>query len=266
MRRVVVAVVLLLAACGGTTRSGQESAIPWVAPPASAIAASSPSTADLDGRTFVVQSLVVDGTARVPVAGTSLGFQAGQLDAATGCNHASGAYRVSDGHLVVDGLSATEMGCDDAGSAQERTVLGLLQARPALSLDGQRLHLASEAAEIDALDREVADPDRKLLGTTWHYAGLFDPASASRGQLQATLTFDERTFTITACRTVSGTFAALPDGSVLLPALPPVGTPCAEPHEEDRLFSTLQGTLAVTVDARSLTLKRADGYGVTFSA
>src|SRR5437899_2919423 len=110
MRRVVAAIVILVAACGSTTRSGEAPTTTPVAPPTASATPSpspSPSTAGgLDGRTFVVQSLVVDGTARVPVTGTSLGFRAGQLDAATGCNRASGAYHVNDGHLVVDGLSA----------------------------------------------------------------------------------------------------------------------------------------------------------------
>lgn len=141
-----------LAACGG----GGSDAIGDEGPPA------------LAGRTFLSE-IGDSGGDRALVPGTriTLAFEDDGLRASAGCNTMGGPWALEGSTLVLSEMSVTEMGCDRPRYAQDEWLWGFLGARPEVSLAGEVLTLTAEDTVIELLDREVADPDRPLVGTTW---------------------------------------------------------------------------------------------------
>lgn len=117
-----------------------------------------------------------DGRARELVAGTQirLTFGGEQVGASLGCNQLGGRYELDGDVLVVDELSMTEMGCDPPRRDQDRWFADLLTSRPTLAVAGDDLTLTSGTTVVVLRDREVADPDRELVGTTWEVDGFID--------------------------------------------------------------------------------------------
>ncbi len=228
--------------------------------------------ATLDGRTFVADSLTVEGAEQPAIAGTriTIAFAAdGRMSANAGCNQMSGAYRLDGGRLMVAGLAATQMFCDAAHAAQDALVSELLTSGPAVTLTADRLVLDGGRIRFDGLSRQVADPDRPLVGTTWNYNGLISQSAISIGRLEATVTLAaEGTATVAGCRTATGTFTAEGD-RVTVTLEPPTGAACADAlvaQEEDQLLANLAGTSTVTIEAGSARLVRDDGNGVMLRA
>jgi heat shock protein HslJ len=79
-----------------------------------------------------------------------------RIRAYAGCNTMQGAARVEDGRLVVRDLQTTEIGCPPDVAAQERWVVEMLQAGPALERSGPYLSL-SWAGHWLGLSSDLAD-------------------------------------------------------------------------------------------------------------
>lgn len=145
---------------------------------------------------------VAQSTVRVAFVDDEFGFSAG-------CNAHGGPYKVVDGKLVTNGLDSTSIDCDLGLQDQEQWLVQFFMSRPTLSVDGYVLTIAGEEATLTFLDREVADPDRPLVGTSWHIDSLFEGEFATGGEgHQADLIFNEdSTFTVEGpCNVISGTF------------------------------------------------------------
>lgn len=179
-----------------------------------AACASTGGAATLDGREFLSTAVTVDGApmALVPGTGVRISFQEGQLSASAGCNSIGGAYRIDDGALAFDGGGMTEMGCDPDRHAQDDWLVGFLAARPTVALDGTNLVLTSGGTVVALTDREVAEPDLPLAGTTWTVDTIISGDAASSVPPQAVATFrfsdDGRVEIRTGCNTGSGTYEA----------------------------------------------------------
>jgi heat shock protein HslJ len=172
---------------------------------------SSTTVAQLDGRTFLLQEAV----GYTPVAGTVIrvSFSDGDLNFSAGCNSHSGPYELNNGTLVMSGMSATEMGCDAALHTQDEWLADFFMGNPTLALDGDTLTFTSGNVVLTFLDREVADPDRPLVGPTWTVDSLIsgDSVSSIMTTLQPpTLSFNsDGSFLVnTDCSTGSGTYTA----------------------------------------------------------
>src|SRR3990172_6688727 len=87
----------------------------------------------LDGREFLSTSVTDGGAVRQLVPGTriSLRFDDDRIGASAGCNIMGGTYRLDGGRLLVEGGAMTEMGCDEARSAQDNWLFGFLGSDPA---------------------------------------------------------------------------------------------------------------------------------------
>jgi heat shock protein HslJ len=180
--------------------------------------AASPSASDgagpgtVDGRTFLSSDLTQDGEPRPLVDGTQLrlAFADGQVTVNAGCNTIGGTYRVEDGRLLFEGGSMTEMGCDPALHDQDEWVGEFLGSDPELDLDGADLTLTSAGVVMTLVDREVADPDRPLTGTTWTVTSIITGDAVSTVPDGATATFefaDDGTVSVhTGCNSGSGRF------------------------------------------------------------
>jgi heat shock protein HslJ len=225
------------------------------------------------------------GAPRPLVAGTaiSLRFDEGRVGASLGCNQLGGPY---DGdRLLVEDLSMTEMGCDPERHAQDEWFAGVLQSEPTVVVDGDTMTLTSGETVIRFVDREVAEPDRELVGTTWEVDGFADGQDPDDAAMSvavdrpATVRFEEDGFVMghDGCNDfgtgeVDGTQDGLRyelDGDQLVLSGAPVRTQVACPdvaEHVDRFWAALTGTATWSVDADRLTLVGEDGRVVTFRA
>lgn len=119
----------------------------------------------------------------------SITFSGDQIGLRAGCNIMGGSYAVDGGTLVTDALAMTEMGCDQARHEQDDWISTFVGQRPTIALTGNDLLLTVDGTSITLLDREIADPDLPLAGTTWTVDSLFSGESASSIPMNAVSTF-----------------------------------------------------------------------------
>ena len=168
----------------------------------------------LDGTEWLSTGVTEDGADRPLVEGTRirLAFADGQLSASAGCNSIGGDYRIDDGLLVFEGGGMTEMGCDEERHAQDDWLFSFLGSHPAIAREGDKLTLTSGDVVVALQDREVAEPDVPLTGTTWTVDTLVsgDAASSVPDGALATLVFTDqgRVEVVTGCNGGTGTYEA----------------------------------------------------------
>ncbi|HEX7095900.1 MAG TPA: META domain-containing protein [Acidimicrobiales bacterium] len=223
----------------------------------------------LTGRTFVSREsthALVEGTH------VRLHFRDdGSLDANAGCNHLLGeVVSMSDGVLTVGSMGTTEMGCDPALRAQDEWLMAFLTSSPAWSREGDTLTLTGETDTLVLLDREVADPDRPLEGTTWVVDAIVDGdtvASVPQGAA-ATLVFAAGQVSGDAgCNELSGP-ATIEGGAIEIGEIVSTDMACDEPAMmlEEAVLARLRGTVRYEIDAARLTLTAEDGRGLVLFA
>lgn len=268
---IMCAAAVVLTACGGQVDPG-GSTEPAGSSTASADdkADSSPHASDaVDGRTFLSTSVtghqLVDGTQ------VRLSFRDGSLNANAGCNSMFGAYAVEQDTLRVSDLAGTQMGCDPELMAQDEWLAIFLTAGPELAVQADELRLTSGDTELVLTDREVADPDRPLQGTTWQLDShrTSDTVAHSTGMEQATLLFDGngRLQVQTGCNTGSATYEVSGD-TLEIGALALTKMSCPQPAREiEQLIVAAidQQTLHFTVEANRLSLE-GDHEGIDLLA
>ena len=143
-----------------------------------------------------------------------LTFGDGRIDFSVGCNGFGGDATWEGGTLQVGGLSATEMGCEGDGNAEEEWLADFLSSSPSVSVDGTDVRLADDGSEIWLVPAdEVAPepgPDFDLVGTRWRLVGIeeTDGDSASMTVVdphRALLTIDDGAISFdTTCNTGGG--------------------------------------------------------------
>jgi heat shock protein HslJ len=223
---------------------------------------SSSTAAQLDGRTFLLQEAV----GYTPVAGTviRLSFNDGGLNLNAGCNHLSGPYAIQDGTLVMSGMSTTEMGCDAALHTQDEWLADFFAGKPTLVLDGDTLTFTSGDVVLTFLDREVADPDRPLVGPTWTVDSLIsdDSVSSIMSTLEPpTLSFNsDGSFQVTtSCITAGGNYTATTTDLTFIAVTFPVST-CTDSASNSLLLHLAtvfaDGTATYGIDAARLTIEQ----------
>jgi heat shock protein HslJ len=229
-------------------------------------------SSELDGRSFLSTAVIADGSPIELVAGTQvrLTFTAdGRISANAGCNTMGGPYRLEGSTLVVTDAGVTEMGCDAARHAQDDWVFGLLTSGPTLTLAGNELVLVAGTDSLALLDREVADPDRPLVGPTWTVDSIIsgDAVSSTPQGATATLAFlaDGSVQVATGCNMGSGAYAA--DATTLrFNDLVLDTRACADAagQLEAAVLAVLRAeTVAYRIEASSLTLQAgANGLGL----
>jgi heat shock protein HslJ len=125
-----LATSLLLTACGGDDDAG-----------------SAPTSADLDGQSFVATE--IDGADIVEGSSIVIAFDSGSVIVDAGCNTQRADYSVTeDGVLETTAMLSTMMACDDALMAQDALVAGVVTSGPTVALDGDVLTIAGADASI----------------------------------------------------------------------------------------------------------------------
>ena len=215
-----------------------------------------------DGTEWLSTAVTEDGADRALVDGTRIrvSFTDGELAASAGCNTMGGAYRIEEGLLVVEGGAITEMGCDEQRHAQDDWLFGFLGSQPAVAQEGDKLTLTSEETVIALQDREVAEPDLPLTGTTWTVDTILagDAATSVPADLVATLTFNrDGTVEIAAgCSPGTGTYE-VSDGSLRIRDIETIETDCEDAARQlEAAVLPMLGADEINylIDAGSLTL------------
>jgi heat shock protein HslJ len=146
---------------------------------------------DLAGRKFMLQSTIGD----TPVAGApiSLEFQQRQIRVRGGCNQIDVDYSVCDGRLCSTGYSITALGRDAERHAQDDSLVSFFRSKPSFRLDGDELTVKGLGVTLLFLDREVADPDRPLMGTLWEIRIFLEGGAGGGSTVDAhpTVTFNQ---------------------------------------------------------------------------
>jgi heat shock protein HslJ len=253
---IALAAVMVLVACGDTSStSGQAT-----------------DRSALDGRTFLSQSVTEDGGPR-PLAGSepiTLTFDGDRLGAQPGCNSLGGTYSLDVDRLEVADLAMTEMAClEPALMDQDQWFAELLLAGPTLALSGDTLTMTSGSTMLVFIDRETADPDRPLEGTTWVLDTIIegDTASSVPAGVTAELIIAEgRLAAALGCN--RGT-APVEVGDTTLDIGPMAATrmacPDAETSVENAMIATLEGVVDFEIDGPVLQI-RNDDRGLHFRA
>lgn len=221
----------------------------------------------LTGRTFLSESV----TGHELVEGTQLRlqFREGEVSATAGCNSLFGTLRVEGDRLFADDVGGTEMGCDPERHAQDAWITELLGSGPTYELDGDRLRLTAGEVVVTLLDREVADPDRPLEGTTWVLDGLVEGESVSSVPVDAetTLVFGDGRVAVVSCNQGSAPVTVVGD-ELGIGALAMTRMAC----EDDRMYveshvtAVLDGRITFAIEAARLTLTHPSGKGLSLRA
>ncbi|MFF3223612.1 META domain-containing protein [Nocardia suismassiliense] len=231
---------------------------------------SKPAESGLVGRTFL--STEVEG-APIPGGGPlTLTFKDDRIAADAGCNSHSGVVALDDHKLHVSGLASTLMACPGDREGADEWLSGLLNSDPTWQLDGAKLTVKNDNLTVRLLDKKVAKPDKPIKGTTWIVTALITPDAQMRSQtideVKPTLTIaeDGNVSGSAGCNRMTGR-ATGPDTELTFQ----VGTTkmlCSPEvmEVEQAVLKVLDGKTTATVDADVLTLRNANGNGLTLHA
>ncbi|MFI1912688.1 META domain-containing protein [Nocardia sp. NPDC020380] len=179
---VLLAVVALgVAGCSSNTRPSDKGVTPM-------------------GKTYV--STDVKGSP-IPGGGPlTLSFKDNRISANAGCNTATGPVTL-DGHVVTttDNMASTLIACPGDLAYADQWVQGFLSSSPDWKIYGSNLILTGNGQTVTLRDRQVAQPPKPLIGTTWIVDGLIRPDATVRSRA-----LDEArpALTIAADNTLSG--------------------------------------------------------------
>jgi heat shock protein HslJ len=103
----------------------------------------------LEGPTWVVQHLTVDGTQTHPIEGSSLTatFDGDNVSGLAGCNSFSGGFTTDGDSIEIGPLASTMVFCDGVMD-QEAAYLTLLQSADSYSVDGDTLTLEVDGGAV----------------------------------------------------------------------------------------------------------------------
>lgn len=235
------------------------------------------SSDQLDGRSFtgtdVVGHALVDGTA------VTLTFEDGRLSTNAGCNTSSGAYRIDDGVLLLEGDQATTLiGCEAALEAQDRWLGQFLADGPAVELVDDQLTLTSaDGGDVTMTLTSGSADQARLVGPTWRLNSIIEGETASSvpaGVEQPTLRIGEDGMAelFTGCNrggAAAGTTMTEERGELL--TFGPIRLTkmaCGEDAMalEATVLAVLESDPAMTITADGLVLTAPDGTGLDFRA
>ncbi len=218
----------------------------------------------LAGRTFL--STDVDGHTLVEGTQIALSFERTSINANAGCNGLGGTLSFEGDVAVVSDMLQTLMGCEAPLQEQDQWLTGLLASRPTLSLDGDVLTMTGSDVTLTLLDREVAEPDLALVGTTWTLDTTIvgETASSVPANSAASITITDGTAAVhTGCnRGNAGT--EISDGVITFGPMATTKMACEQALMDLESFVTrvLSGQVSYAIEADRLTFTQS-GEGET---
>ncbi len=220
----------------------------------------------LDGRTYL--STDIQGVALVPGSRIQLTFASGDVNANGGCNSISGAYTIAGDRFSVTRMASTAMGCEAPLMQQDQWLVKLLEdARIALADD--TLTLDNGQVRLTLLDRDIASPDKPLVGTQWVLDSILDGDTVSSipvGVTSSMRIVDGQLELDSGCNLGGGPVSVTADTLAFGPLmLTKRGCQAGPASVEQAVTSALAGTVTYTIDADLLTID-AGGPGLVFRA
>ena len=267
----LVASVALLA-CGDddSTESNQPAATSTSVPATSSTTAATTTTAAgttttvaladaLRDKTFV--STAVEGFTLVPDTQVTLTFDGDNISAQGGCNTLGSTWSIEGDVLVVPPMVHTMMACEPSALMDQETWLNaVLTSKPTVAVDGDTLTITAQGSTVTLVDKEVADPDRPLEGTTWTAESIISAQAVSSipaGVRPPTLRFEGGAVAVdTGCNTGRGTYTVAGDAVTFGP-IATTRMACLDPNGqqvEQAVLTVLTGTATVAIDGPVLTL------------
>ena len=164
--------------------------------------------------------------------------------------------------LVVPAMAMTQMACTPAALMDQDTWLSaVLTSRPTIALDDNTLTLTAPGAVVTLEDREVANPDLPLEGTTWNVEGLISGDAVSSvpagGRVPSMVLEDGSVVLDTGCNRGTGGYE-LGDGTITFGAIATTRAACTDPaatEAEQIVLATLAGTATYEIEADVLTIR-----------
>jgi heat shock protein HslJ len=236
-----------------------------------------PGTAWPEGREFWSTAVIEDGAAKVLAEGTKLTVEfgePGQLRLHAGCNQLYLYANLDGGRIKPYDYTTTMMACPGGRGQQDAWMHDFFTAGPSWSVDGDDLTLRTDRIEVRLTDKEVLDPDRSLTGQRWVVTTVISETTASSTLLDAAyLEFaaDGMITGQTPCATLTGTSTVDAD-TIAVGSIERADRPCEGSNLDlaaeldEAVMATLTGSVAFTIDARTLTLRAASGDGLVLTA
>jgi heat shock protein HslJ len=225
------------------------------------------------GRTYLSTAVTQDGKPKQLAPNTRVRLQFtddGRLVADVGCNSMQSKVSTKGGRLTLDGeLASTAMGCPGMQQGQDAWLAGILEAKPAWTLDGNKLDVTAGSTTISLTDRATAEPAVALDGTKWRLSTVIsgDVASHQAGSEKAWLTLNgDRVTGSTGCNEFQG-LVARSTGKLVFGELSRTLRACPGDAAklESALLNRLHGEVSYQVDGSTLKL-RSSGGGLDFTA
>lgn len=220
----------------------------------------------IDGKIYV--STDIQGAVLVPGSRIQLTFNRGEVNAHAGCNSMGGRYTIAGDRFSATQLSSTAMGCE-APLMQQDQWLALFLNDAKIALAGDTLTLDNGQVRLTLLDREVANPDKPLVGTRWVLDSILDGDTVSSVPVGVTASMrivDGQLELEAGCNIGGGSVVVTADTLAFGPLMLTKRACQAGPASvEQAVTSTLEGTVGYTINADLLTID-AGGPGLVFRA
>ena len=237
--------LLLLAACGSDTpEAGTD--------------------LDLEGSSWLLSSLVVDGADTAAVAESTLVFAPdAELAGSTGCNRFTGEWQQDGSGLSITVGATTLVACaSDELNVQEQTLLDALGRTEAVRQSGESLELLDEQQEpLAVYQASLTD----LAGTSWQATGVNNQtggveSSALTPTVTAEFGEDGRLTGFSGCRDYSAQYEAS-DGTIAVTDITFAGEECSgdEAALEQNVEAALTASRTYTIEGTSLNLRDSEG-------
>lgn len=239
--------VLLLAACGSDTpEAGTD--------------------LDLEGSSWMLSSLVVDGAQTAAVAESTLVFAAdGEVAGSTGCNRFTGEWQQDGSSLTITVGATTLAAClSDEVNEQEQALLDALGRTEGARQSGDSLELLDDQQDpLAVYEASLTD----LAGTSWQATGVNNQSggvesSALTPSVTAEFGEDGRLTGFSGCRDYSAQYEAS-DGTIAVSDITFEGAECSgdEAALEQNVEAALTASRTYTIEGTSLNLR--DNTGAT---
>jgi heat shock protein HslJ len=229
---------------------------------------------ELAGRTFISTAIMQDGKPHALSDGAVIRLTLTGPDKITargGCNTLDGSVEYVARRLVVSRLVTTDMACAAAQVRDDDWLRTFLESDPDWVLTGDELRLSTDNTVVTMTDREVAEPDRALVGTRWVVQAVEKNGSVSSvpGDREAFLTFsaDGKVQGRSACNQFGGD-AKVDGDKIAFSDL--FSTKMACPDDvmtvENTMLAVMSGVAVFDIDGDQLTLTGPDGQRIRLRA
>lgn len=199
----------------------------------------------------------------------TLTFEADSFGGTAACNGYGSAYSIDGNEIMIEGISATEMGCEPAVQAAEQAYFTALADVGDITLAGEELALSGPSTEL-IFTRQQPVPAEDLVGTLWLLDTIIrgETATTVLGDPARLLMSGDGTFSgSTGCRTFTGRYQTF-GSEVQFNEFAAGPEECATEllDQDNHVFSVLGDGFTAEIDGQRLTVTSTGGEGLGYRA